>query len=401
MSHAAAPAAPALEPVDFATEPLPGRALHALLARARESARLVPMRLAGLPALLVTRFADVRDFLADDEGHPGGAIYRFHTEPVVGPTFISMDGAEHRAVRQLTMPAFRSRAVAHFIDAELVPLAHEIVDRFAARGEADLVAELSGVLPYYAISRKLGLPAGSESRQRAWARAMLTHPVTPGAALAAAEAVTRFLEPIVEARRKEPGDDVLSHLLTAEHDGRRLTDAEVYAHVRLFYSVGASTTADGMSSLFWTVLTQPEMLERARADAALRPRIVRELLRCEPPVSTLPRLVSRGGVVAGRELPAGTFVLAGLAAANRDPAVFGDPDRFDPDRPESELMTFGHGEKFCPGSHLGRQQLLAALTVVLERLPGLRLVDAAPPTGAILRSVPQLRVAWDARAARG
>jgi cytochrome P450 len=381
--------------IDFATAPLPGRALHELLARTREAARLAPVRMAGLPAFLVTRFDDVRDFLAAEEAHPGGAIYRFHTEPVVGPTFISMDAGPHRTYRQLVVPAFRSRAVARFVERDLVPLAHEIVDRFATRGEADLVAEFTSVLPYWSISRKLGLPVGSESQQRAWARAILSHPVTPEAALAAAAAVTKFLEPIVEARRKEPGDDVLSQLLATEHEGVRLTDEAIYAHVRLLYSVGASTTADAMSSLFWAVLTRPDLVAAARGDAALQGRIVRESLRWEPPVATLPRLVSRGGVVAGSELPAGTFILAALTAANRDPAVFEDPDRFDPERRELEVLSFGHGEKFCPGSHLGRQQLLAALGVVLDRLPNLRLVDGDEPTGAILRSVPRLRVAWD------
>ncbi|RIL05806.1 MAG: hypothetical protein DCC71_08985 [Proteobacteria bacterium] len=354
----------ATEGVDFASAQLPGRALHDLLARAREAGGLANAKLAGLPARLLTRFDDVRAFLADEERFPGG-------------------------------PIFRSRAVARFVERDLVPLAHEIVDRFAARGEADLVAELTSVLPFHAISRKLGLPQGSEAQQLGWARDTLSYPVTPERALAARAAVTRFLEPIVAERRANPGDDVLSHLLGAEHDGVRMSDEEVFAHVRLLYAVGASTTSDGMSSLFWALLTVPGLLERAQADPAVRPRIVREILRCEPPVSVLPRMAVHGGDVAGETLAPGAFVLVALAAANRDPAAFSDPDRFDPDRPELESMSFGHGEKFCPGSHLGRQQLAAALDVVLERLPGLRLLEAAEPAGAILRRVPRLRVAWD------
>jgi cytochrome P450 len=187
---------------------------------------------------------------------------------------------------------------------------------------------------------------------------------------------------------------VLSHLLAADHDGRRSTDDEVFAHVRLLYAVGASTTSDAMSSLFWALLREPGLLDRARRDPDVRPRIVREVLRCEPPVAVLPRMAVHGGTIAGEEVAPGTFVLVALAAANRDPAAFADPDRFDPDRAELETATFGHGEKFCPGSHLARQQLGAALDVVLERLPGLRLVESAEPVGAILRSVPHLRVAW-------
>ncbi|MGH7823109.1 MAG: cytochrome P450, partial [Candidatus Binatia bacterium] len=310
-----------------------------------------------------------------------------------------MDGADHDTYRMLAMPAFRSRPSTAFVTESLVPLAREIVDRFADRGECDLVAEFTAVLPFWAISRKLGLPVGSESRHRAWARALLGYPADPQSALAASREVTRALEPLVEERRSAPRDDVLSHLLSAEHKGLRLTDEEVFSHVRLLFAVGATTTSDAMSSLFRALLTEPGLLDRARSDPAIRPRIVQESLRLEPPVASLPRLAS-GGEIAGTEVPPGSFVIAGIAAANRDPEVYPDPDRFDPDREGPDVLTFGSGSKFCPGAQLGRRQLLAALEVVLERLPGLRLVEAAEPSGAILRSVARLRVKWDPPASR-
>ena len=131
-----------------------------------------------------------------------------------------------------------------------------------------------------------------------------------------------------------------------------------------------------------------------RADPALVPRVVHESLRHEPPVAVLPRIAPDGGTVAGVELPRGAVVLCAIAAANRDPAVFADGDRFDPDRSESEILTFGFGSKFCPGAHLARRQLETALAVVVERLADLRLVDAGLPTGAILRRVGRLDAAW-------
>ncbi len=387
------------ESVDFVADPLVGDRLHRVLA----SARTVPGgawgSLVGQRALVVTGFDELRTFLADDEQFPGGPVYEFQIEPVVGRTFISADGAEHHRLRQLTMPAFRSRAITGFVDDELVPLAHEIVDRFVARGEADLVTELTEVLPYRSISRKVGLPVESEGRQRALARTMLTYPVTPDAAVAAAAEVGALVAPVIEQRRREPTDDVVSGLLGAERDGDRLSDEQVSSHVQLMYAVGATTTADAMSSMLRLVLTHPEVAERVRAEPAHASRVVHECLRYDSPVAVLPRLVARGGTVGGVELPAGSLVLAALAGANRDPAVFADPDRFDPDRDESDILTFGFGTKHCPGAHLGRRQLAAALTVVLERLPGLRLVEATEPSGGILRSVSTLRVSWDARAA--
>ena len=380
---------------EMTTALLPGAALHDLLAAARRQPGLAPVRLVGRPALLITRFQELKTLFSDEDGFPGGPVYQVQVEPVVGRTFISMDGEEHLRTRQLAMPAFRSQAVTRFVDDQLVPLAHEVMDRFTGRGEGDLVAELTNVLPFWAISRKLGLPIGSEDRQRAVARALLSYPATPEVARRAAEAIDEIVRPAMEERRTAPRDDVLSYLLSAEHEGLRLDDEGVLAHVRLLYAVGATTTSDAMSNLFRLLLERPELLERARHEPALRPRLVAEALRYEPPVAILPRLAVRGGQVGGVEVPPGAILLAALAGGNRDPEVFAEPDRFDPDRSESELLSFGLGPKFCPGWYLARTQLLTALEVVLERLPGLRLLGGPPPQGAILRAVPALPVTWD------
>jgi hypothetical protein len=152
-----------------------------------------------------------------------------------------------------------------------------------------------------------------------------------------------------------------------------------------------------LSNLLWTLLHRPELLRRLRAEPESRPAAVRELLRWEPPVPLLPRMARDGGVIAGVEVPPMSIVLGGIASANRDPARFADPDTFDIDRPDADVLTFGFGSKFCPGSHLAKQQLLAALDVVLDRLPELRLLDEQPgpePSGCNLRSVASLRCAW-------
>jgi len=258
------------------------------------------------------------------------------------------------------------------------------------------VTAFSSVLPLWAISRKLGLPMGSEDRQRAWTAALLSHPVDPAGAARAKQEVFDFLAPILEQRRHEPGDDVLSHLLEHEHDGRRMTDEEVINHIRLLYVVGAATTSDGLSSLLYHVLTRPEVLERAAEGPEMCERLVLESLRYEPPVSVLPRVVAQAGVVHGTELPAGSLVLCAIAGANRDPDVFPDPERFDPDRDLHETLTFGFGSKFCPGSHLARRQMTVALHVLISRLPNLELVEASEPTGGILRSCRHLTATWDA-----
>src|SRR5439155_9752080 len=290
----------------------------------------------------------------------------------------------------------RSGAVQRFVDEDVTPLANEVIDRFVGRGECDLVAELAQVLPFWAISRKLGLPLGTEEAQREWALKMLSYPGDPDGALEAAAAVRSFLAPIVEARRSEPGDDVISSMVSAEYHGSRFTDEEISSHVLLLYAVGATTTSDAMSNLLRCLLTVPGLLERVREDAPARARMVHELLRIEPAVPVMPRMAPLEGELAGVRIPAGSMVLCGVAAANHDPRVFSDPHRFDIDRPEADILTFGFGVKFCPGSHLARRQLQAVLDAVLERLPGLRLVEATEPTNAVLRRVERVVAAWDA-----
>jgi len=389
--------------VDLGTDPLAGDDLHRRFAELRRAGRTARVSFYGAPALLVTRFDDVIDVFRDDEALPGGLTYRRTTEPVVGRTFISMDGREHQLYRKLATPAFQSGAIARFNEVALVDLAHEVIDRFAARGSADLVTVLTGVLPYDAITRKLGIPRARDADMRRWADAMLSYPRDPAGAIAAAEELSALLRPLLGQRRAEPRDDLLSALAHADLAGERLSDDDVLSHVRLLFAVGATTTSHAMGNLLATLLDRPELLERARQEPGIRAALIHESLRWEGPLATLPRVAPAAARVAGEDVPAGTVLLLGLASANRDEARWGDPDQFDPARPVQDVVTFGFGSKFCPGSHLARRELLTALDAVLERLPGLRLVDrdGSAPEGGVLRRPRALRVAWRPGAGSG
>ena len=380
--------------VDILVDPLPGRALHDVLARARETPGLTRVKMLGQPAYLVTRFDELKLFFLSDEEFPGETTYQQTIMPQVGDTFISMENPRHDAYRQLTTPAFRSRAITRFVDEALLPLAHEVVDRFADRGQADLVAEIAKVLPYWAITRKLGLPGGDEERLRQLAYGLFGPEMSNMEPAQAVAEIDAIITPVLAERRRAPGDDVLSKLVEAERDGQRLTDQEIVNHVRLLFAAGATTTSDSMSTLLWALATKPDVWEAAQ-DPANRSGIVHELLRCEPAVVILPRMAAKGGSLAGTDIPEGALVLAGIAGANRDPERFPDPDRFDPLREPGELITFGFGMKFCPGSHLARAQLGVVLDVVVDRLRGLRAIEAAEPTGSVLRSVPSVIATWE------
>jgi cytochrome P450 len=283
------------------------------------------------------------------------------------------------------------------VETDLEPLVHEVVDRFADRAEGDLVDLFTAVLPFLSISRKLGLPYGSEDDQRRWSRDMLALTWDPEGARRAAAEFTAIVLPMLEERRRNPSDDVLTHLLTAEYKGVRLDDDEIVSHVRLIYAAGATTTQDGLGNLLSTLLHRPAVLERVAADRSLVPRAVHELLRFEPPVPMNPRMSTDPGRIGDTVVPGSAPVMMGIAAANRDPDVFERPHEFDLDRTESDIMTFGFGPKFCPGYHLARAQIRTAADVVLQRLPNLRLVDptGALPRGGILRAPEHLYCAWD------
>ena len=385
--------------IDIAFNPLPGAELHDVLRSLRsESGDVAPVKFYGMPAFVILSWEALREFFAANEEFPGGEVYKYQLEKTVGRTFISMDGSDHDVYRRLVTPAFRSRAAIRFVDEELTPLAHELIDELVADGEADLVSEFTNRLPFWAISRKLGLPEGFEDRQREWALAILSEPSNPEGARRAADELSEVIAPVVAARRVHPGSDVISQLVTGDFQGVRLTDEEVHSHVRLLFAVGATTTSDALSNLLWTLLHRPELVDRIRRSPELRPDVVRELLRWEPPVPLLPRMALREGTIRGVNIPAGSMILAGIASANRDPERFARPDEFDVDRPDADVLTFGFGVKFCPGTHMAKQQLLAALDVLLDRLPGLRLADddsGAVPSGCNLRSVSSLRCEWD------
>jgi cytochrome P450 len=347
------------------------------------------VRFFGRDAVLITRFDDVREALRDEERFPGGDYYRWSFEPVLGPTFISMDGREHDLHRKLATPAFHARPVARLDEKPLMELAHEVVDRFATQREGDLVAELTMVLPFEAITRKLGLPDRAEDELR--------HPAE--ATSAAARAFAEQMGPLLAERRSNPGSDLLSQLATTRAGELSFSDEELISTIRLLYGVGASTLHHALGIVLALLLHRPSLLDRARNESDLLARVVHEALRCDGPVGVLPRLTRDAVQFAGVGIPARTIVLLGLTSANRDPRVFGElADQFDADREPSDILAFGFGSKFCPGSHLARSELLAALTVVLERLPGLRLTDprGSIAVGGVHRQVEALHCAWEA-----
>jgi cytochrome P450 len=201
---------------------------------------------------------------------------------------------------------------------------------------------------------------------------------------------------VIEARRERPGDDVLSRLVTGSVDGRLLSDEEIFSFLMLLFPAGVDTTWLTLGSLLTAILSTPGALERVSSSGEERHWAIEETLRWEPPTPAIPRITARDVELSGVEIPAGSLTLLSLAAANREPERFGDvdPNVWDLDRRPVGHIAFSVGEHFCLGAHLARAELRIALEVLVERLPGMRLVE--PPTflGAAVRGPGAVHLAW-------
>lgn len=384
-----------LEDIDFGLDELPGQELHDVLAEFRARGDLVPTRLYGMPAKIIAGHAALSAAFRDDTRFPGHRTYEAGIEGIIGRTFISMEGRDHLAFRKLAMPAFRSRAVETWEREGLAALAHELIDRFSGNRKADLVGEFAARFPYLVITRVLGLPRDREDEFHELALAMLRFGEDRARAERAQRELTAILEPVVEARRREPRNDVISELVQATTDDRQLTDDEVHSHIRLLFPTGGETTHGTLGNLLYALLVHDGQWDEIAQNRSCIPAAVEEALRWESSIAVLPRMSgSRDAEFRGTALPADTIVLFAIAGANRDPSAFENPDHFDMHRQTERALTFGPGVKSCPGMHLARKNLCVALEALAERLPRLHLLDQAnaTPRRTVLRSPDALRV---------
>ncbi len=364
--------------VDLALDDVPD--LPALLHEIRATHPAAWVRSFGQQTLLLCNHELVDAALRDEETFPSAAFYGAVTSEVMGRNIQAMYGREHRVNRALVSPAFRPRLMPGLVEPLLEPIAHELVDRIeatAARdGVADLVAEFTRVYPFRIILRMLGLPPHAEQEVQRWALGILDIQQHYDEALRCAQEFTDFVKPILDERRVDPGDDLLSTLATTEVEGERLTDDEIMAFLKLLFPAGADTTYLNLGSTLYALLTHSDQLAHVRDDLGSRCRLAAEEgLRWYPSVPLLPRRNPHDVVWRDIAIPADTPLIFALLGANRDPAVFAEPDRFDVERRALQTLTFGQGVHFCLGAHLARAEVDTALRVILGRLPRLRLTD--------------------------
>ncbi|MEE2663396.1 MAG: cytochrome P450 [Myxococcota bacterium] len=326
---------------------------------------------------LVTRHDDVRDALRDEQTFSSRVNAR-QAGLVMGRTVIEMDGGEHLKHRNLITPALAPRALRGDFPKFVEQLANEIVDRFADAGTCDLVPDFTFLYPLRVFVEILGLPPDEVPRFHQLAVDMSMIAKDPGRAFEASKQLAAYLTPLVARRRADPADDLLSVLATVEVEGERMTDDEVVSFLRLLVSAGADTTYHLLGSMLAVLLRDPELLERLSGERQRIDDFVRETLRFETPVSTIPREALVDCELAGVPIRAGDDVLLHLGSANRDEEHYPEPDRFDLDRDTSDHLAFGIGKHFCAGSRLALLEARVGLEVVLDRLADLKLAPGRP-----------------------
>ncbi|HWT95251.1 MAG TPA: cytochrome P450 [Solirubrobacteraceae bacterium] len=384
-------------------EELAGPDAHAVFARLRASEPVAWVE--ALNGWLVTGhdlvLAAMRDAEALTVDDP-----RFTTGRVIGPSMLSRDGAEHRRHRTPFTAPFRVGAVRERFTARVEEEAVRLVDGLAPRGGGELRTELAGPLAASVVATALGLERVPVAQVLAWYGAIVdaVTQVTAGAPLPEAgragfEALRAAILPALDA------DPLSSLVAAAAHEAHGALDRdEVVSNAAVLLFGGIETTEGMIANAFAHLLDHPDALAAVRADPALLPAAAEESLRMEPAAATVDRYATRDLELGGAWIAAGDLVMLSLAAANRDPARFADPDRFSLTRGDARRhVAFAGGPHVCIGVHLARLEVHTALRVALDRLPNLRRDPARPADparGLVFRKPDTVHAVWDGAAAR-
>jgi cytochrome P450 len=316
---------------------------------------------------------------------------------VMGHMILGMDDPEHRVHRSLVAHAFREKALAHWEPEFIAPIVDELIDRFAADGQAELVRQLTFEFPVRVIARLLGLPEEDFLQFQRWSIELIGLVADIDRGLAASEALKEYFAGIVADRRANPQEDVISDLVQAEVDGERLTDEAIYSFLRLLLPAGAETTYRSSGNLLYLLMTHPEQMAAVREDRALLPQAIEEALRFEPPLLTIARTATCEVEIAGVTLQPGEGITTHIGSANHDETRWENAETFDSFRPAIPHIAFAHGPHMCLGMHLARLETSVLLNRVLDRLTNLELDpgDSDPHIkGAVFRSPTSLPVTF-------
>ncbi len=357
------------------------------LRRLREAGPCLRCSLTG--GVLVTRYRDVdrvlRDYKAFSLGRPLAAV----------PSLLSSDPPEHTRLQRFARRAFTPGRMAQ-MESYVRATAHKLLDRVADQDVFDWMSVLAKPLPVQVIGRMIGLSADDMGLVKKWIENRLS---SPGSYvermgwlresrptkehlrqwLRAHMLFTRRISHLVEERRSQPRDDVVSRLVEADNQGDRLTQEETEAMLRLVLGVGDGSTKDLIGTGLLALLRHPEQMRLLRERPELLADAVEELLRYDAPVQLVQRIAAKDTEIAGTPVAADSHVTCSLGAANRDPEQFERPNELDIARADKRHVTFGRGIHHCMFARLARLVARVAFEVLLERFADVQLDDSRPP----------------------
>jgi cytochrome P450 len=314
------------------------------------------------------------------QGVTSGPLY----DKVMG-TLLCLDGAEHQRLRKLVSKAFTPRATSRLHDT-IDEVVNELIDRVADAGRCDIVTDIARPYPIPVICALLGAPREDWQLFSAWTEDVFKA-FTFDTDLAEQEPVVMrawseldaYVDDMIARRRQDLTGDLLSELIRAEDDGDRLTAHELRMLAASLLMAGTDTTRNQLAAAIQVLCEHPDQWEMLRDRPDLAMRAVEESMRHSPAVCGTPRTVNQDVEFRGYIFPAGTFIMVNTFAANRDPGVYDDADRFDITREDAPaILTFGGGVHYCLGANLARLELAEALAILAKRLPTLHRAGAAP-----------------------
>ena len=359
-----------------------------------------------LKAWLFTRHADV-DAILRDHRHFGNdprtgtlsSRQRAMLPPPDEFTMLFLDPPDHTRLRSLVTKAFTPKAI-NDLEPRIRGILGSLLDDIEDPAEFDLMQAVARPLPVIVIAEMLGVPPEDRDVFRIWSaqRARMLEPTIGPDEREAGEAASRafdaYFRPIIEARRAEPRDDIVSALARVKDDGGHLTERETLNMLRLLLIAGNETAVNLIGNGMLALLRHPEQLQRLRNDPSLIPAAVEELLRFDSPIQTDVRRVLADCEVNGLALRKRDNVVLLLGAANRDPDVFEDPDRLDVGRSQGPHLSFGRGIHHCLGAPFARLEGRIVLEMLLDRFPRMGLLAERPRfrKGIVLRGLESLTV---------
>jgi cytochrome P450 len=383
----------AIDP-DFREDP------YTVLANLREHAPVHEDRELG--RFVVTRHEDVKALLHDKafytdprKANPGtfsreilGATLGFGEKP----SMLLMDEPDHRRLRGLVSAPFKPSAVERWRP-HIRDIVQATLDKIDER-EFDLIERFAGPVPTVVIAELLGIDPQNHEQFKHWSDLMVQVGFNPFptdeqkvSGEAAAEALDSFFLAEIERRRADLEEDLLSDMIRAEVAGETLSTEEIIAQCRLLLIAGNVTTTDLIGNAVNALLENPAQLQKLRDDPGLIANAVEEVLRFDSPVTNSGRIPNRDITVAGCPMAKGVSLSTSLAAANRDPAVYPEPDTFDITRKDTHHQAFGGGRHLCLGAHLARMEAQEAILGLLQRYPQLAMSDR----GRVRHAIPSFR----------